>query len=88
MGSKEKNAIIQVTGTVRLVGSAVMPELVITGPEMEWYIEKKEQRKLFDYQQRTVTVKGIETIMALTFANGLPAGERRVLTKVKIISVQ
>ena len=87
-GSREKDVIVQVTGRVRLVGSAIMPELVISGPDKEWYVDREERHKLFDLQQRIVTVEGVETVMALTFASGLPAGERRTLKNIKIISVQ
>jgi len=88
MGGREKDTVVRVTGTIRLVGSAFMPDLVISGPDMEWYIDREEHQKLFDFQQRTVTIEGVETVMTLTFANGLPAGERRTLKNIKIISVQ
>ena len=87
-GRREKDPIVEVTGVVRLVGSAPMSELVITGDEMEWYVAREDERKLWDLQHRTVTVEGIETVTQLTFANGFPAGERRTLRKIKIISVQ
>ena len=87
-GRREKGNVVELTGVVRLVGSALMPELVISGRDMEWYVAKEEQHKLWDFQHRMVTVEGTETVMALTFANGLPAGERRTLKKIKIISVQ
>ena len=87
-GIKEKTVTIQVTGIVRLVGSSLLPELVITGTEMEWYIEKEEEYKLKDYQHRTVTIEGVETVIAINFANGYPAGERRSLKNIKIISIQ
>jgi len=87
-GAKEKDAVVQVSGRVRLVGSGAVPEIVITGRDMEWYIDRNEQHKLKDMQHKTVSVEGNETVTALTFANGLPAGERRVLRNIKIISVQ
>jgi hypothetical protein len=45
-GKKEKVLVVQVTGRVRLVGSAPMPELVITGPDKSWYINMKNANKL------------------------------------------
>jgi len=87
-GNKEKDAVVRVSGRVRLVGSSVIPEIVITGQNMEWYIERDEQHKLKDLQHKTVTVEGNETVTSLKFANGLPAGERRILKNIKIISVQ
>ena len=86
--NREKTVIVQVTGTVRLVGSAPITDLVITGQGMEWYIARNEEYKLKDLQQRVVTVKGSETVQSLSFASGLPAGERRILKNIKIISVQ
>ena len=88
LGGKENDGVIQVTGRVRLVGSGPMTELVITGPDKEWYIEKKDGQKLKDHQQRTVTVEGVETVTELTFANGRSAGTRRTLSKIKIIKIE
>ena len=87
-GSREKDPVVEVTGKVRLVGSGAYPELVINGPEKEWYVARDEEHKLKDLQQRTVTVKGNETVVTLTYASGLPAGEKRTLKNIKIISVQ
>jgi hypothetical protein len=86
-GGKEKDTIIEVTGIVRLVGGSFQPEIVITGPDNEWHIPREEERKLKDLQHRIVTVKGTETVVNLTFASGLPAGERRTLSKIKILAV-
>ena len=86
-GKKEKSVTVQVTGKVRLVGSDPLPELVITGPEKEWYVAKEEEHKLKEMQHRTVTVQGVETVTELKFANGMSAGQRRTLKNIKIISV-
>jgi hypothetical protein len=86
-GNKEKENVVQATGVVRLVGTSLFPEIVITGFDKEWYIEKNEMDKLHDLQHRTVTVEGVETTRELTFASGIPAGTRRELKKIKIISV-
>jgi hypothetical protein len=85
---KEKGVQVQVTGKVRLVGTGLFPQLVVTAPDKEWYIEKDEEHKLKDLQQRTVTLEGRETVKTLTFASGLPAGERRTLKKIKILAVE
>lgn len=90
-GGREEAAetkIVQVTGVVRLVGSSPLYEIVITGPEYEWHIARDEMEKLFDLQQQTVTVEGKESIAELRFANGRPAGTRRELRNIIIISVQ
>jgi hypothetical protein len=90
-GAKEKESkqvpVIQVTGIVRLVGSANFPELQIKGSEMSWYVARDEMNKLYDLQHRTVTVEGEETVMELKFGNGRSAGTRRELKNIKIISV-
>jgi len=92
-GGKEKAAPVQdrpvqVSGVVRLVGSGHFPELVISGPEGGWYIAKEDADKLKELQHQTVTVEGIETVRELKFANGMPAGRRRELRDIKIISTQ
>jgi len=80
--------VIQVTGTVRLVGTGNFPELIIDNSQTLWYIAKDEVNKLHDLQHRTVTVEGEETIRELKFGNGLSAGTRRDLKNIKIISVE
>jgi len=95
-GAKEKDSgkaapavtVVRVTGTVRLVGTANFPELLIDNSEMAWYIARDEMNKLSDLQHRTVTVEGEETVTELKFGNGLPAGTRRDLKNIRIISVE
>lgn len=90
-GSSDKNKkenIIRVTGTVRLVGTGLFNDIVITGSEHEWYIHKDESDKLFNLQQQKVIVEGIEEIFEMTFASGLSAGTRRNLRNVKILSIE
>jgi hypothetical protein len=92
-GGKERAeapVIIQVTGLVRLVGSATFPELIISDPENTentWVVAREERAKLNDLQYRTVTVEGEETVTEMTFANGTPAGIRRELRNIRIIAV-
>jgi hypothetical protein len=87
-GNRDREAanVVRVTGVVRLVGTGLFPELVITGPDMEWHITHDEEKKLHDLQHRTVTVEGVETVTELFFANGLSAGKRRELKNIKIIA--
>ena len=92
-GSKEEKSsavvsVIQVSGRVRLVGSDPFTELVISGPDREWYIDKQEEYKLKDMQHRTVTIEAAETVKELTFANGQSAGERRTLKNIRIIKIE
>ena len=84
---EEISTLVQVSGRVRLVGSNPFPYLVVTGPELEWYIDKADEDKFMDLQHKIVTIVGYETVLELFFANGRPAGERRTLKDVKIISV-
>ena len=80
--------LVQATGIVRLVGSGIMPELVITGQDREWYVSREDDHLLKDLQHRTVTVEGYESVYELRFANGLYAGQRRTLKDIKIISIE
>jgi len=96
LGAKEKDdgktapagTVVQVTGIVRLVGTAVFPELLIENSQMAWYIARDEMDKLRDLQHRKVTVEGEETVTELKFGNGMSAGTRRDLKNIKIISVE
>ena len=79
--------VIRITGTVKLVGSEPFPCLVISGTH-EWYIDMNDVQNLRNLQHRRVTVEGVETVNELRFANGMPAGERRTLSQIKIICVE
>jgi hypothetical protein len=84
-GKIVKDTFVQVTGKVRLVGNAPLTEIVISNAEREYYIEKSEQKKLWDMQQQIVTVQGEESSIELTFANGTSAGRRYTLSNIKIL---
>jgi hypothetical protein len=75
---------VRVSGRVRLVGSGLFPQLVISGEEREWYIDKEEESKLLEFQQQLVTVEGRESYTDLTFANGSPAGRRYTLKDIRL----
>ena len=85
-GSRARPPVVEVTGVVRLVGSAHFPELVISGPEGQWHVAKEDEQKLWDLQYQMVIVEGEETVENLTFANNVPAGERRTLRNITVIS--
>jgi len=85
--TKKPVNVIKVTGIVRLTGSAIFPELIIADSENSWVVAKEDMDKLNDFQHRTVTVEGEETVTEIFFANGLPAGLRRELRNIKIISI-
>ena len=76
---------IEVTGRVRLVGSGLINDLVITTEEKEWYIDQNDRQKLWQLQQQTVTVKGKEYYQDLVFANGTPAGRQYFLKDITIL---
>ena len=84
----KEEVLVQVSGRVRLVGNEPFPELVISGTEGEWFIDRDEMFKLFELQQRTVTIEGIESVIELTFAGGRSAGVRRFLKDIEIISIE
>jgi hypothetical protein len=83
--SPEQGVQVRVTGRVRLVANGLFPELVISGVDREWYVEKEDEKALWDFQQQTITVEGMETYRDLTFANGMSAGRRYSLKNIKII---
>jgi len=91
-GAKEKKSgevpVVRVSGTVRLVGQELFQEIVITGSDNEWYVDKEDMPKLQELQHLKVTVEGEETVVELRFANGLSAGVRRTLRNVKVISIE
>jgi hypothetical protein len=82
-----QNRLVRVSGRVRLVGSAIFPELVISGENREWFIDRDEQPLLAEFQQRVVIVEGTESYVDLTFANGVPAGRRYTLKNIHLVSV-
>jgi len=89
-GGKEEEVPVttQVTGMVRLVGTSLFQELVITGREHVWYVVSEEAGKLIDMQYKTVTVEGEETVREIQFANGRSAGTKRELRNIRIISTE
>lgn len=87
-GGKEKAKTVQVTGIVRLVGNEPFTEIVISASENEWYIPRDERAKLIDFQHRTVTVEGEETMTEIKSASGLFTIMRRELRNIRVIGVQ
>jgi len=84
----EQNILVRITGRIRLVGNEPFTELVITTQERDYFIEKSEVYKLKELQQRTVTIEGIQTVVSLQWASGLPAGNRYSLKDIKIIRLE
>ena len=80
--------VVQITGVVRLTGTALFPEIVISNGDNDWFVVKAEAGKLNELQHLVVTVEAEETVIEMRFANGLSAGLRRELRNIKIISVE
>ena len=86
---------VRITGIVRLTGNEPFTELIIDGnyssaaphESIVWHIDRDERDLLYDMQYRTVTVEGDESVRELTFASGIPAGTRRELRNIRIISI-
>jgi hypothetical protein len=91
-GGKEKDHSkpqkVEVSGRVRMVGNSPMTSLVISGEGREWYIEPKEQKKLMEFQQQTVTVRAQEYYYDRVFANGASAGRQYYIKNIVVISPQ
>jgi len=86
LGTNEKETKIEVSGKVRLVGSSIMSNLVITGENREWYIDEKDRDKLMHLQQQVVSVKGQEYYIDRYFANGSYAGRHYYLKNITVIN--
>jgi hypothetical protein len=84
--SARTGALVEVTGRVRLVGSEPFPELVITdGDNHDWYIAREDRAALREFEQRTVTCRGVVSREEMTLANGKRLDDRRVLSAVKVV---
>jgi hypothetical protein len=84
----EQNILVRITGRIRLVGNEPFTELVITTEERDYFIEKNEEYKLKELQQQTVTIEGIQTVISLQWASGLPAGNRYSLKDIRILRIE
>ncbi|MCL2210887.1 MAG: hypothetical protein FWB95_03075 [Treponema sp.] len=78
---------VTASGTVRLVGTGMFNDLVISG-EHEWYIAKDDREKLHNLQQQSVAVEGDEAIIELKLLNNMGSIFRRELSNIKIISIR
>jgi hypothetical protein len=88
LGNRENSSpTVQITGIVRLVGTSLFPELIISNSNHVWHITAEEMYKLHDLQHRIVTVEAKETVTELRFANGMSAGTRRELRDIRIVAV-
>jgi hypothetical protein len=87
MGRKDlPHGEVTVTGRVRLVGTALFNDIVISdGEGRDWYIEGEDREKLAMKEQRQVTVRGTVESRDIVLADGKKAGVRLVLRKIRIV---
>jgi hypothetical protein len=77
---------VTVTGRVRLVGTAMFNDLVISDDEgRDWYVEGEDREKLAPKEQQQVTVKGSAGTRDIVLANGKKAGVRFILRDITLI---
>jgi hypothetical protein len=80
---------VVVKGRVRLVGTDLFSNLVITDEkDRDWYIAEQDRSLLSGYQQRTVTVKGRPDYRDIVLADGKKAGVRSYLLDIDIVDNQ
>jgi hypothetical protein len=88
LGSREpenQKETITVTGRVRLVGTALFSNVVITDEEdQDWYVENTDKEKVARFEQQELTVTGEPEYRDIILANGEKAGVRRVLRTIKV----
>jgi hypothetical protein len=77
---------IEITGRIRLVGTALFSNMVITdSQDRDWYVENEDRQKLSSLEQREVTVRGKTEYRDIIMASGEKAGVRRYLRDIKIM---
>jgi hypothetical protein len=76
---------VRVTGRVRLVGSGVYTELVISGDGGEWHTEPEDRSKLINLQQRIVTVEGTLDSQELILPNREQPARWLILRDITVI---
>jgi hypothetical protein len=85
MGRKDlPRGEVTVTGRVRLVGTAMFNDLVISDDEgRDWHVEGPDREKLALKEQQQVTVKGNAETQDIILANGKKAGVRFILRDIR-----
>jgi hypothetical protein len=79
---------VRVSGIVRLVGSGIRTELVISSPDGEWYIEPKDEEKFRNLQQQMVSAEGKPDIEEFTLADGHSTIKRCTLRDAALVETQ
>lgn len=77
---------VYVTGTLRLVGTGLFNDYVVTDAQgHDWYIDKAERGAIKGNEQKAIAVEAVVTRESMTLADGKKLEDRRVLTKIKIL---
>ena len=77
---------VTVTGRVRLVGTSVFNDIVISDSEgRDWYVEGEDREKLAAKEQQQVTVRGSAETRDIILADGKKAGVRFILRNITLL---
>ncbi len=77
---------VELSGTVRLVGSEPFTELVITdGEGRDWYVDEGSRALLAALEHRPVRVSGTVTRKEMKLANGTKLPDRRNLADIALL---
>jgi hypothetical protein len=76
---------VQVCGWVRLVGSGIRPEVVISAADGEGYINRQEQSQFIPLQQGWIQVEGKADFWEMVLADGVSLGKRRILRDIRFL---
>jgi hypothetical protein len=87
MGRKDlPHGEVTVTGRVRLVGTAMFNDIVISdGEGRDWHVEGEDRGKLAMMEQQQVTVKGNAETQDIILADGKKAGVRFILRNITLL---
>ena len=82
----EQLPLVRVSGRVRMIGSGIRTEPVISGADGEWHLEAKDQEQFIRLQQKTVTVEGKLDAIEISFADNSRSIRFLILRNAKIIA--
>ncbi|MDR3166779.1 MAG: hypothetical protein LBT93_02455 [Treponema sp.] len=82
--TSRESETVEVSGRVRLVGSGIQPEVVISAENGEWYITRNEQNQFLKLQQQWVKVEGKADFRKIILADGTYLETRRILRDIRL----
>jgi hypothetical protein len=94
LGSRQETAlvsgqIVEVTGTLRLVGNMPFPQTVVTDKEeQDWYIGEEDKPLFAGLERRVLRVRGTVELVEMRLADDTVIGVRRILKNPRIIAVE